>query len=128
MATRGAEERSIRVIFYDTPSYRAEAEGFGAVEEAEKVQVLEELPLDETKRVLKQLLSIFESLETVSESYCVDEAKTTVGIMRDEYGKLRAGLSAKILDLIGIEVGGKKGRRRTVNELLEITIKRKDKG
>jgi hypothetical protein len=119
------KERSIRVIFYDKPAYRAEAEGIGPVEEGEQVQVLERLPLDEIEDDLKGLISVFENLEVGSGHYCIDEARATVGIARDQNGTIRGGLSVKILGLVGIDVGGEKGQRRTTNELIEITIKRK---
>ena len=112
-------ERTIGIIFTETPKYRA------GVARAPPKQVLKTVSVGELEDDLKQLIGIFENLESVSKKYVVDEAKTTIGVAMDKQGKVHLGFSAKILALIGIEAGTEKGTKHSSNELIEITIKRK---
>jgi len=77
------------------------------------------------KQDLSQLISIFEELEKNNENYCVDEAKLTVGVIKDEGGKLKAGIAARLLFLSG-EAGGEQTQRLISRQLIEVTIRRKE--
>jgi len=112
-------ERTIGIIFTETPKYRA------GVARAPPKQVLKTVSVGELEDDLKQLIGVFENLESVSKNYVIDEAKTTIGVAMDKQGKVHLGFSAKILALFGIEAGTEKGTKHSSNELIEITIKRK---
>lgn len=112
-------KRTIGIIFPETPKYRA------GVARAPPKQVLKTVSVGELEDDLKQLMGVFESLESVSKNYVIDEAKTTIGVAIDKEGKVHLGFSAKILALFGIEAGAEKGTKHSSNELIEIKIKRK---
>ncbi len=65
------------------------------------------------------------SFEKKDKNYCVDEAKLTVGVIKDESGKLKAGIAAKFFFFSG-EAGGEKTQRLISRQLIEVTIKRKE--
>jgi len=112
-------KRTIRIIFTETPKYRA------GVMRAPPKQVLKMVSVGEVEDDLKQLIGVFENLESVGKNYVIDEAKTTIGVAMDKKGKVHLGFSAKILALFGIEAGAEKSTKHSANELIEITIKRK---
>ena len=74
---------------------------------------------------LKNLIALFEKLETTGSRYEVGEAKVTVGMAKDSEGKIHLGISAKVLHLLTGEVSTEFGQAKSENQLLEITIRRK---
>ena len=106
----------VNVIYYEPAA---------AVKGAELKEEFGEIDLTGVKQDLSQLISVFEELEKNNENYCVDEAKLTVGVIKDKSGKLKAGIAAKLLFLSG-EAGGEKTQRLISRQLIEVTIRRKE--
>jgi len=83
-----------------------------------------EIDLEQVENDLKNLIAIFDHLETNNSKYRVDEAKLTVGVTKDEEGKLHATIAASLLNLIKGTMGGELTQGVSENRLFEITIKR----
>lgn len=83
-----------------------------------------EIDLAQVENDLKNLIAIFDHLETDNSKYRVDEAKLTVGVTKDEEGKLHATIAASLLNLIKGTMGGELTQGISENRLFEITIKR----
>jgi len=77
------------------------------------------------KDELMPLLKTLDELDEASLKFSIDEVKVSVGLAEDAQGKLHAGLSAKVLELVGAEVSGEFGKTRSENQLLEMIIRRK---
>jgi len=86
--------------------------------------VRSEIDLTQTENDLKGLINMFERLEKAGSKYKVDEAKLTVGLVKDEQGKLQASIAASFFSLIKGAVGGEIAEKVSENKLFEITIKR----
>lgn len=83
------------------------------------------IDLTQTEKDLKNLITMFESLEEADSKYRVDEAKLTVGLIKDEEGKLHASIAAGFLSFIKGMIGGEIAEKVSENRLFEITIKRR---
>ena len=84
-----------------------------------------EIDLAQTEKDLKNLIAMFENIEGPDSKYKIDEAKLTVGLTKDEEGKLQASVAAGFFSFVKGLVGGEVGERISENKLFEITIKRK---
>ena len=83
-----------------------------------------EIDLTQTEKDLKGLISMFENLEKTGSKYKVDEAKLTVGLVKDEEGKLHASIAAGFLSFLKGKVGGELAESVSEKRLFEVTIKR----
>jgi hypothetical protein len=84
----------------------------------------DEIDLTQVESDLKSLIVIFDNLEAANSKYKVDEAKLTVGLNKDDEGKLHATIAASFFNLIKGAIGGEIAERVSENRLFEITIKR----
>ena len=84
-----------------------------------------EIDLTQIENDLKNVIAMFENLEGTDSKYMVDEAKLTVGLIKDEEGKLQASIAAGFLGLIKGVIGGEVAEKTSENRLFEITIKRR---
>lgn len=84
-----------------------------------------EIDLTQTENDLKNLIAMFQNLEEADSKYRVDEAKLTVGIIKDEEGKLHASVAAGFLSFFKGMIGGEAAEKISENKLFEITIKRR---
>jgi len=92
---------------------------------ARKKWVRSEIDLGQTEKDLKSLITMFENLEKTDSKYNVDEAKLTVGLIKDEKGLLHASVAASVLSLIKAGISGEISEKVSENRLFEITIKRR---
>lgn len=74
---------------------------------------------------LKQLILMFGELEGTTSKYYVDEAKLTIGVIADESGTVRAGISTNFLSIFKGQINADVAEKFSGNNLIEITIKRK---
>lgn len=91
---------------------------------ARKEWTREEIDLAGIEAGLKGLIAVFDSLESASSKYRIDEAKLTIGLTKDEDGKLHATITASILNLLKGSVGAEFAQGISENRLVEVTIKR----
>lgn len=91
---------------------------------ARKKMVRGEINLAQTENDLKSLIAMFEDLEKKDSKYRVDEAKMTVGLIKDEEGGLHASIAASFFSLIKGKISGEISEKVSENKLFEITIKR----
>jgi seryl-tRNA synthetase len=84
-----------------------------------------EIDLSQIENDLKNVIAMFENLEGTDSKYGVDEAKLTVGLIKDEEGKLQASIAGGFLSLFKGAIGGEAAEKTSENRLFEIVIKRK---
>jgi len=84
-----------------------------------------EIDLSQIENDLKNVIAMFENVEGTDSKYRVDEAKLTVGLIKDKEGKLQASIAAGFLSLFKGVIGGEVAEKTSENRLFEITIKRK---
>lgn len=92
---------------------------------AKKKWVKGEIDLTQTEKDLKSLITMFENLEKTGSKYNVEEAKLTVGLIKDEKGNLHASIGANVLSLVKGKISGEMSEKVSENKLFEIKIKRK---
>lgn len=84
-----------------------------------------EISLEALEKALRDLLSMFNRLDSEGGNFQIDETKVTVGATKDNNGNIKLGLSAKILGLLSGEGSAQIEQSRAENQLFEIRIKRK---
>ena len=112
-----------RKIFVIYPEYEKEEKPEEMLF-ARKKWIRSEIDLTQTENDLKSLIAMFENLEETGSKYKVDEAKLTVGLIKDEKGSLHASIAASFFSLIKGKISGEISEKVSENKLFEITIKR----
>lgn len=113
-----------RKIFVTYPEEIKEEEKEETKLFAKRVWLRSPLDLTQIEIDLKNLISMFESLEKSSTNYKIDEAKLTVGWTKDEKGQLHATVSASLINLIKGSIGREISEGISENRLFEVRIKR----
>jgi hypothetical protein len=83
-----------------------------------------ELDLTQIETDIKQIIAMLDNISATDSKYKIDEAKLTVGLTKDENGKINATIAASLLNLIKGSVGGELSQEISENKLFEIVIKR----
>jgi hypothetical protein len=83
-----------------------------------------ELDLTQIETDIKQLITMLDNISATGSKYEVDEAKLTVGLTKDENGKVNATIAASFLNLLKGSAGGELSEGISENKLFEIVIKR----
>jgi hypothetical protein len=109
-------------IFVILPKYKEKAETTDMMFAKTEMEG-KQLKIEQVEQSLKSLIAMFETIEATK--YFVDEAKLSIGVVTDESGNVKAGLSTNFWTLFKGEISAEVAEKLSGNNLVEITIKRK---
>jgi hypothetical protein len=118
-----------RIISISYPEEATEKDEVGEAKTklfAAKQWVKGDIDLSPVESDIKNLIAMFEAIEEKSKKYSIDEAKLTVGYVKDQEGKLHASISASILNFFKGSAESEVGSSLSENKLFEIIIKRNE--